>query len=392
MRLRPLTLCLLPLLLIGCSTVRVKPTGAAGNAPAVPVRNDRAATQDFPAADNDGYRPPTKLAVLLPMSGSLAPAAASVRDGFLAAYYAETRRRPAITFYDTKGSGAGAQAALGRALADGTQLIVGPLGRDEVNAVNGQANNSVPIIALNRSSALPPKGSTGFALLPDDEGAAAADRLLDRGVRSVLVFSNRSDNAQRALTAFRQAFTARGGSIASEVALSGDTPSLTAQLAALQAGPNPPKAVFLALEAGQARAITAQLRASVLADLPRISTSLILSGANSRADAELDGTEFPELPWLLGQGGSLPDAAALAKSLPSARGPAQRLFAFGADAWKLAAYFERLYNDPGFSVHGATGELSIDIAGPVHRVPSWAVFSGGRGRAARGSDGPTPAP
>lgn len=392
MRFRSLSLCLLPLLMIGCSTVRVSPTGPVESVPKGPVRSDRAATQDFPAADSDGYRPPARLAVLLPSSGSLAPAAASVRDGFLAAYYAETRRRPDISFYDTKGTGAGAQAASAKALADGAQLIVGPLGREEVAAILGPANGPVPVIALNRSGTLPPKGSTGFALLPDDEGTAAAGRLLDRGVRSVLVFSNRTDNAQRAVTAFRQELTQRGGAIAGEIAFTGESASLSEQLAALLSAPNPPKAVFLALDAGQARTIAAQLKASALAGLPRIATSLILNGASAKHDVELDGIEYPELPWLLGQGGGLPDAATLSRTLPSARGPAQRLFAFGADAWKLAAYFERLYDDPTFSVRGNTGVLSISVSGPVHRVPAWAVFSGGRGRAARGPDAASPAP
>lgn len=137
----------------------------------------------------------------------------------------------------------------------------------------------------------------------------------------------------------------------------------------------------MAMDAGQARAIAAQLKTSALAGLPRIATSQILSGSNARSDIELDGIEYPELPWLLDQGGNLPDADTLARSLPSARGPAQRLFAFGADAWKLAAYFERLYDDPSFSVRGATGVLRIDVSGPVQRTSSWAVFSGGRGRA-----------
>jgi len=51
-----------------------------------------------PAAERDGYRPPVKLAVLLPLSGQLATAAAPVRDGLLDGYYGETRRRPEINF------------------------------------------------------------------------------------------------------------------------------------------------------------------------------------------------------------------------------------------------------------------------------------------------------
>ena len=177
-----LTLCLLPALLIGCSTVQVSPVRQLEQTPMPGVvasaRGDRADTTAFPPADVDGYRPPERLAVLLPMSGALAAPAAGVRDGFLAAYYAETRRRPLVKFYDSLGTGQGAQAALSRALADGAQMIVGPLTREEVNAISG--NPGVPMIALNRGSQPVATGGTSFALLPDQEGAALANRLLPR--------------------------------------------------------------------------------------------------------------------------------------------------------------------------------------------------------------------
>ena len=201
---------------------------------------------------------------------------------------------------------------------------------------------------------------------------------LGRGLKQVIVFSNRSDNAQRATAAFRAALIAGGGQVVVEIPVASDNADVSAQLGALQSGPTPGHAVFLALEAGQARTVVAQLKASAAAGLPRIATSLILNGANARNDVELDGTEYPELPWLLGQSSGLPEASTV--KLSSARGGANRLFAFGADAWKLSAYFERLYNDPSFMIRGATGTLQIDIAGPVNRTPAWAVFSGGRGR------------
>ncbi len=370
---------LLSALLASCSSVRVSPAGHVGNAGHPQVRGDRAETLSFPPGDDDGYRPPAKLAVLLPLSGPLAAAGASVRDGFLAAYYGEPRRRPVVKFYDTHGTAAGAQAAGAQALADGAQMLVGPLGRDEVNAVTVPAGSHVPVIALNRAGHATPAGQTSYALLPDDEGAAAAERLLGRGQTQALVFANRSDNAQRAAAAFRMALLAGGGRVVSDIAVGGDTPDMSTQLATLQASPTPAQAVFLALDAGQARAVAAQLKTSTAAGLPRIATSLLLNGGNARSDVELDGIEYPELPWLLGQASGLPDAATI--KLSSARGGANRLFAFGADAWKLAAYFERLYNDPSFSIRGATGSLQIDLAGPVRRTPAWAVFSGGHGRA-----------
>ena len=385
MRLKLLSLCLLPILLAACSTVRVVPAEshpAEGMNPELqpPVRSDRAATRDFPPGDSDGYRPPARLAVLLPITGSLSAAAAAVRDGLLAAYYAEKRPRPVVRFYDSQGTGAGAQAAAAKAIADGAQMIVGPLTREEVSALAAQSAGRVPMIALNRGSQSPPPGTTSFALLPDDEGRAAALRLQQRKLGSVLVFNNRSDHAQRAISAFKESLRKRGGSVAAEILVSGEGADVAGQLSALAASTTPPQAVFMAVDSDQARSISLQLKASPLAGLPRLSTSEILSG-NSRG-SELDGIEYPELPWLLGQGGSLADPASLAKSLTSARGPSQRLFAFGADAWKLAAYFERLYDDPSFTVNGSTGLLRIDVTGPVQRTPAWAVMSGGHGRAA----------
>jgi outer membrane PBP1 activator LpoA protein len=372
------------LLLSACSSVSVVHEGPVHEGPLgelpAPVRNDRANTGDFPPGE-DGYRPPARLAVLLPMSGNVAGAGQSVRDGFLAAYYAETRTRPEVKFYDSQGTGAGAQAALQKAIADGAQMIVGPLTREEVNGVQGQAG-ALPTIALNRGSAAVPRGSASFALLPEDEGIEAARRLADRGVQRVLVIAARGDSAQRAVSAFRAALKERGGEIVGELPIGGEIPDLSTQLAGYAGGATPAQAVFLSLDAAQARTVAAQLKVSALAALPRIATAQILNGIGGRNDVELDGIEYPELPWLLGQGVGLPEPSSLAKSLPGARGGGQRLFAFGADAWRLAAYFERLYNDPSASVRGATGELQIGIAGPVVRSTSWAVFVGGRGRAA----------
>src|SRR5690606_32382563 len=107
----------------------------------------------------------------------------------------------------------------------------------------------------------------------------------------------------------------------------------------------------------------------------RVATSLILSGADLRMDTELDGIEYPELPWLIGLRGGLPDPDTLGNTLPSAQGGGARLFAFGLDAWKLAGYLDKLVSDPGAQVRGATGDLTLDATGQVRRAPAWAVFS-----------------
>lgn len=338
-----------------------------------------AQTGAFPAAEADGYRPPRQLAVLLPMSGELASAGQSVRDGFLAGYYAESRRRPTIRFYDTGSTADSARQAATQAVQDGAQLLVGPLTRDGVTAVLDQADLGVPVLALNRGQNQTSSGSS-FALAPEDEGIAVADRLAARGLLRVIAIGQNDDNAKRALASFREQLRSRGGEIVAEFTASDGSADAANALANATAQANgQAQAVFLALKAPQARLLAAQLKTSPLASLPRLSTSLILAGGgNARLDSELDGIEYPELPWLLGQRPGLPGA----DGLSSARGPAQRLFAFGLDAWQLSAYLDKLGNDPAAMVHGATGELRLDAVGGVQRDPAWAVFSGGRARAA----------
>ncbi len=385
---------------LDANTLSTRGAGLAGDDPLYPLvarelskrglplphpldRSAQVRTQAFPPADSDGYRPPSQLAVLLPASGPLASAGAAVRDGLLTGYYGEVRRRPLVKFYDTAGTAAGAQSAAAQAVADGAQKLVGPLTRDEVSAVFAQGETGIPVLALNRGSEAPPAGSASFALLPDDEGLFAADRLAARGQLQVLVFTQRDDSVQRALVAFREQLRARGGAIVGEIAIDDNVTDISAQLQPFfAAGRTAPTAVFMPLRPAQARVVAAQLKLSPLAALPRVSTSVILGGGTAKLDDVLNGIEYPEVPWLLGSRGGYPDAGSLAGKLNSATGASQRLFAFGLDAWKLVAYLDRFGTDPGYTLPGATGDLRLDSFGVIQREPNWAVISSGRPLAA----------
>jgi len=335
----------------------------------------------FPPAESDGYRPPNQLAVLLPLSGSSAGAGIAVRDGFLSQYYAENRRRPRVNFYDTAGNAEGAKNAASKAIAEGAQMIVGPLTRDEVNAVSNQADVTVPVLFLNRGQNPPAPGNLSFALSPDEEGWISADRFANRNQMSVIIFAQRDDTAQRTVAAFKDQYKIRGGQIIAEHMVEGEAMELPAKISALLAGNNAnASAIYIALKAPQARALMTQVKISSLASAPKLAASLILNGASASQDTVLDGIEMPELPWLLNQYSGLANADSVAKNMPSIRGPAQRLFAFGADAWQLSAYLDRLQKDAGFVLAGATGSMRVDSMGNVQRDPAWAVFSGGRPR------------
>ncbi|WP_052480922.1 penicillin-binding protein activator [Gilvimarinus agarilyticus] len=94
-------------------------------------------------------RQPNSIALLLPQSGRLAGAASAVRDGFLAAYFAErsAEQNPIIRQYDTQS--ADINQLYDQAVSDGAELIVGPLAKEKVDALAQRTSLTVPVLALN---------------------------------------------------------------------------------------------------------------------------------------------------------------------------------------------------------------------------------------------------
>lgn len=350
----------------------------------LPRSFDRGAQWGFdaskrPPADRDGYRPPTKLAVLLPLSGSLATAAAPVRDGLLAAYYGERRQRPDIYFYDTAGTPGGAVAAYAKAAAEGNDFVIGPLGRDEVSALFNQGNLSVPMLALNRGNVAPPAGNASFSLAPEDEAISAAEYLISSNMRRVLVLSSSDATMRRAAEAFRERFGERGGIVVETLTVGESAEGFTPALQAAAAKQGGVDAIFLAVKGSQARALAPQLSVAGLAGKPRVATSQLNSGTTGKPeqDRALDGIIFPSDAWSVRGAPGLPAASVTGQTLATARGPAARLFAFGFDAWLITAYLERLATSAEGDVKGATGDLRIDGFGNIIRSPAWSTFSGG---------------
>jgi outer membrane PBP1 activator LpoA protein len=356
-----------------------------------------------PPADADGYRPYNQIALILPLNGAIAMAANAVRDGFFTAYFAETRTKPEVRVYAVGDDTAEALATYQRAVAEGAQAVVGPLARDSVATLFEQGQIQVPLLALNRGGDLPPPpGSVSFALAPEDEGIAAAQRLRSRGWSRALIVAGGDEHGQRSAAAFRERLQRNGGNVVADVRLPDDSPDyapLIRQALGLAGSSSvaasgdpgveqnrqqvPVDAIFLAVRVDQARLFAPQLRVAGVYDVPIVATSQIAAGgANPRLDRELDGIEFADAPWLFADPPGLPRRETLAETLDSARGAGARLVAFGIDAFRLLGYLDHLMADPNARLPGATGELRIDGFGNVLRAPSWARFSGGHARPA----------
>lgn len=346
---------------------------------------DPALIKSFPESGAADYRPPATLAVLLPQSGNLVVAGNAIRDGLLAAYYAETRSKPGIRFYDTQGNAAGAKAAFDRAVKEGAQMIIGPIGKDEVAAIHDAASD-IPVLALNRLDAPGNRHVLNFSLSPEREGELIAERLLGKGLLQTAVFSQGSDSNSRMLAAFEKRYQSGGGS----VLLKAPAPVFGKDAAGAAVNPVLPdavreaKAVLLLMNGDAAKPTRAALALNGAGGIPVFAGTDITDGSDAKTNTQLDGIEFLQMPWLVNRGNSLNISAAQLLKLPSARGPGAKLNAFGADAWLIATRMPVWLASPNSEIAGATGSLHLEPDGRIVRSLPWSVFRAGIPQAVNG--------
>ncbi len=219
---------------------------------------------------------PKKIGLLLPVSGKLALAGKTIRNGFLAAYFnQDSKYRPEIILYDT--SLEPINTIYDQAVNDGVELIVGPLQKNKVAELQQRQERLVTTLALNYistpskpeidkltddqvnndelaannlsdnvlsqdiitqnsdaenntaninlpgldSQALESTLSTPelelpfyqFGLSLDDEALQAANRAWLEGHRYVMIIASKADWSQRAAEAFTKRWKELGGSI-----------------------------------------------------------------------------------------------------------------------------------------------------------------------------------
>lgn len=208
------------------------------------------------------------------------------------------------------------------------------------------------------------------------------------------------DWGQRVMAAFRSEWEARGGTLIAvdyvdqPVRLAGQIAQLlqlrdSEQRAARVAGALGTKVqsqparrqdidfVFLAATPAQARQIKSTLTLQYAGDLPVYGTSHLFSGDRQPArDRELDGIRFSETPWMLEP--DHPLRREILSHWPEAAGPLGRLYAMGADSYRLAPRLSQLQTAPGMRLEGLSGSLSLGRVQRIDRTLPWAEYRNGQ--------------
>lgn len=344
------------------------------------------------------------IALLLPVTGRASAAAISVRDGFMTAYFqTPVNERPRVRVYDT--GTVSVASALAQATSEGADFIVGPLTREEVVAAADYPAVRPPVLALNFLPAErpPPAQFYQYALSPEDEARLAARRVLEDHHRHGVAIVPTGDWGARVLAAFKQELQAGGGDLLAatqidpartdystsitEVLRLSDSSARYHRLESvlgtkLQFEPrrrNDIEFIFAPAPANTERLLRPQLRFHFAGDIPTYATSDAFE-PDPRANEDLDGLIFPDMPWMLG--GELAEAVhAAARQAWPADGPHRgRLFAFGFDALRLTQALKHMGVNGNISVDGLTGHLSLDAQHRVHRDIGWAQVHNGEVR------------
>lgn len=351
----------------------------------------------FLSANSDAPSP-RRVALLLPLGGRIADAAAAVRDGFIEHYFSQ-QGSGAIAWdlivLDTT-EHASTRDAYDAAIDSGAQLVVGPLTKAAVTGLLTTGNLPVPVIALNRADgeAAASENSLQFALAPEDEAAQIARLAFTDGHRHALIVVPAGEWGAKMTQALSDSWTRLGGTIAAS-ATPGSREAHSSSLAealdleasrqrgvALRRQLAQPietsgrrrqdiDAVFLlAPTAADARSLKPLLAYHYAGDLPAYATSSANSDESRASENDLNGLIVVEMPQILG--------ATRPRDSTSLRGDGyERLGALGADACRLAALGMRSYAGQGPILQGETGFLSVNAQRQIERDLEPAVFDRG---------------
>lgn len=316
-----------------------------------------------------------------------------------------------VKIYDT--SSQPIDQILVQAQQDGATLVVGPLLKNDVDALT-RINSPLNILALNQSENVQNSPNICyFALSPEDEARDAARHIWQKNQRSPLLLIPSNALGERISKAFTDEWQKLGGGTVLQQRLgsisdlkhginSGAGITLTGT--PVMAANNPPESVTIGgltipttpiepqidSSNGQVDAVYIVASSDEMALIKPMITmrtgsrggaQLYASSRSAQAASgpdfrlEMEGLQYSEIPLL---SGSNPQLMQQALNSVNNDYSLARLYAMGVDAWSLASHFAELRQQPGFVLNGNTGQLSANTDCVVNRKLNWMQFNQGQ--------------
>lgn len=300
-----------------------------------------------------------QIAVLLPLSGRFASAVGEpAKLGILTALK-DRGSKAKVTFYDTNKTNISQIVAT--VSTNGTKLVIGPILKPEVNAMNA-AGIKIPSITLNSPEGNRPVNQWYFDLGPNYEGAIAASKIYADGYKSPVVIGLSSDKAsQRSVNSFMNTF---GKVNNNAVVCNYSNPA--------NVGSEIAKCPFGSADSAYVSASVidaVQIKAAIPSNIAVYLTDKSYMGVNnSSQELALKGAILGDMPWVLTDS-SLKDS--FMKSMPKANSQVQRIFAASYDAINFAFNIKQLASNQNDVLHGLSGDISLGRDGLIESTPMW---------------------
>ena len=348
---------------------------------------------------------PSKIGLLLPLSGKFKKSSTAIRDGFLAAWYMNNQEKSNIKIYDT--NSLNILEVYQQALSDNIDYVVGPLEKEAVNQLASLDELPIRILALNRQKNNEEKNNdklVQFGLSPEDEATQVAEIAMSDGHKLALVMSPSNSWGDRIAKAFMSRWIELGGEILEHAIFQSNSQDFSSPVKELLNIDSSEKRgrdlrnklnikihnverrredadfIFTAAVSGDAHQLFPQFRFHRADDLPVYSTSHIFTGIFDEArDIDLNDIMFIDMPWILDTSRQLSIIQdALNRNWSQQSSQYRRLYAFGIDAYHLIPEINRLRTEKDAFLVGETGDLSITPNNIIKRKLRRAQFFEGK--------------
>ena len=354
-----------------------------------------------------------KIAILLPITGSLNNVAQAITKGILtASYQDENPNKPELFFIDTYNKPSDIVKYYNEALDKQADLIIGPLEKESVTKLKEYIGNNQgdkpTIIALNyiqddKNSTASSLNSYNFyqiGISAEDEAEQAAIKSINKNHKRSLLLIDNNDWSQRISRAYKAKLEQLGGKVLDTIVtndrhnIQNLVTTINTSLGITQSQQRKVKLqatikekvafqprhrqdvdnIFIMTAANQARQVKPMLKYYYADDIPIIATSQIYDYKTNNYDLlkDLDGVLFCDIPLLLHN----------RQTKSSMLGENNtdnyvRLYALGMDVYNLSYNINPLRTLPNVGLLSNIGHLYLDQSGKIHRQLPWALIKNG---------------
>ena len=344
---------------------------------------------------------PEKITLILPLTGDYASIGRTIRDGFMTARREAQNTSPTasqkamqIDIYDSNQNQSIVELYQ-KATREGTDMVVGPLLKENVDVLLKHSPLPTPTITLNYASDAKDiaEGEVfQFGLYPEDEAEQIAEKLLEKEYNSVVVMAADNEWGRRMVRRFSDVYFRLKGTIQDiyyyDTKFEDYAPSVQSLFQLNQSmqrytdikkvvGKNldfRPRirddinAAVLFANYQNATLIYPLMKFYYADELPVYASSHAYEPGNEKLLRELDGLVYNDIPFIVDRV-RYPDSDKV-KELP-------RLYALGKDAYRLINTIRRIAIS-STELDGATGYISADENRRLQRRLNWAKFNKGK--------------